>query len=345
MSFLVIFDCQAFNPELTNDEIPGTLYGLSSNGWIDKDLFSDHFLAYAPSYRPLLLLLDGHSSHYCPEVIKMAARVGIIVFTLPPNTTHITQSLDRSCFSPLKLQWRQVVQNFNAQNCRSVNRYDFCSLFSQAWVNAMIMKNIIAGFRKCRVYPFNRAAIVPPEEDYSTLKPKAVPEIVGLNYVPVYTPVQHCTESSSALLSPATSPHEVLCKLSQFQSLLSPPCTPGPPLNLSPQSRFLQDVFTPVFYGTDLLGSEPDCRVVSLCQKSHDIMPVYDQSQRSMPFKRPSSLSHLLITPIPPCKTQVERKKSSGRVLTSLENLKLLEEKEEKKATNPQRKRREEKAS
>lgn len=50
-----------------------------------------------------------------------------------------------------------------------------------------------------------------------------------------------------------------------------------------------------------------------------------------MPFKRPSSLSHLLITPIPPCKTQVERKKSSGRVLTSLKNLKLLEEKEEKK--------------
>lgn len=39
----VIFDRQALNPELTNDEIPGTLYGLSSNGWIDKDLFSDHF--------------------------------------------------------------------------------------------------------------------------------------------------------------------------------------------------------------------------------------------------------------------------------------------------------------
>ena len=94
----VILDRKTLNPELTKGEVPGTLYGLSSNGWIDMELFSawffDHFLKYVPMFRPLLLLLDGHASHYCPEVIKMAAKEKVIIFTLPPNTTHLTQPLD-----------------------------------------------------------------------------------------------------------------------------------------------------------------------------------------------------------------------------------------------------------
>ena len=96
----VIFDRKTLTPELTKGEIPGTLYGLSSNGWIDMELFSgwfcNHFLKFAPKFRPLLLLLDGHASHYCPDVIKMAAKEKVIIFALPPNTTHLTQPLDRA---------------------------------------------------------------------------------------------------------------------------------------------------------------------------------------------------------------------------------------------------------
>ena len=35
--------------------------------------FKRHFLRYAPPVRPLLILLDGHTSHYSPEAITMAA--------------------------------------------------------------------------------------------------------------------------------------------------------------------------------------------------------------------------------------------------------------------------------
>ena len=48
----VIFDRKTLNPQLTIGEVPGTLYGLSRKGWIDRSLFSDwffnHFLPYAP---------------------------------------------------------------------------------------------------------------------------------------------------------------------------------------------------------------------------------------------------------------------------------------------------------
>ena len=107
-----IFDRKTLNPQLTICEVAGTIYGLSSKGWIDKCLFSEwffnHFLLYAPATRPFLLILDGHSSHYCPEVIRAALEQEIIIFTLPPNTTHITQPLDKGVFAPLKSAWKSV---------------------------------------------------------------------------------------------------------------------------------------------------------------------------------------------------------------------------------------------
>ena len=75
------------------------MYGLSSSGWIDSEIFDawfhNHFLTYTPASRPLLLLLDGPSSHYNPATIRRAAEEKVILFCLSPNTTHKTQPLDR----------------------------------------------------------------------------------------------------------------------------------------------------------------------------------------------------------------------------------------------------------
>ena len=35
----VIFDRKVLNPELTTGEVPGTIYGLSDKGWINRELF------------------------------------------------------------------------------------------------------------------------------------------------------------------------------------------------------------------------------------------------------------------------------------------------------------------
>jgi len=56
----VIYDAVAW----TKEDVPGTKYGLSSNGWINTELFDgwlvEHFLETAVSARPLFLLLNGH---------------------------------------------------------------------------------------------------------------------------------------------------------------------------------------------------------------------------------------------------------------------------------------------
>ena len=51
-----------------------------------------------------ILLLDGHSSHYCPEAIKACAEERVTLLALPPNMTLIIQPLDQGCFSLLKFE-------------------------------------------------------------------------------------------------------------------------------------------------------------------------------------------------------------------------------------------------
>ena len=84
----------------------GALYGLSDKGWIDAGLFHgwlmQHFVKYATSERPILLLLDGHLSHYQPDIVRYARDHGIIMFTLPAHTTADSQPIDVGCFGPLK---------------------------------------------------------------------------------------------------------------------------------------------------------------------------------------------------------------------------------------------------
>ena len=91
----IIFDAKKLNHGWTGGELPGTMYGCSESGWITTDLFdswlTDHFLKHAVGARPLLLLLDGHSTHYQPNVVQNAREKGVVMLCFPPHTTHDAQ--------------------------------------------------------------------------------------------------------------------------------------------------------------------------------------------------------------------------------------------------------------
>ena len=61
-----------------------TAYGLSNKGWITTELFKscleDHFLEHAVAAHPLLLLLNGHSTHFqrrLLEVLEKGSKISI----------------------------------------------------------------------------------------------------------------------------------------------------------------------------------------------------------------------------------------------------------------------------
>ena len=141
-------------------------YGMSPNGWIDQKLFTEWlqklFIPNIPSTRPVLLLLDGHSSHFNPEASKIAAEAEIIIFCLPLHTAHVAQPLDVSFLGPLKQHWSKVCHSYMTSNPgKVVTKFQFCSLLNQAWFKAINPATNISGFREVGVCPFNATAIQP----------------------------------------------------------------------------------------------------------------------------------------------------------------------------------------
>ena len=174
------------------NEVPETIYALTDNGWSNSEVFDiwfhNHFLVYAPTARPLLLLMDGHSSHYNPSTIKTAAAQQVILFCLPPHTTHMAQPLDVGCFGVLKKYWSEECHKYMANNPgRVVTRFQFSDFFSRAWAKAMVPKNICAGFKGTGVYPLDSTVFTART---STQGPNSSPLSTSmLKFVPMYSPI------------------------------------------------------------------------------------------------------------------------------------------------------------
>ena len=75
-------------------------------GWMMQDLFhgwiSKHFPNYLPPGRPVCLLENGYSSHIDLDTSRLCAVNQILLYCLPPHTSHVLQPLDVFFFSPLK---------------------------------------------------------------------------------------------------------------------------------------------------------------------------------------------------------------------------------------------------
>ena len=82
------------------------LYARSESGWIDFELFltwlKKILFKFVVPERPVLLLTDGHKSHINLDVIDVCRENNIILFCLPPHTTHALQPLDVAVFKSLK---------------------------------------------------------------------------------------------------------------------------------------------------------------------------------------------------------------------------------------------------
>lgn len=89
---LMVCPCKRSVPDkMRAGAVGGTLFEVSNNGWINKEIFLvwlQHFVDSIPPVRPVLLILDGHSSHVTIEAIELARSH---MLCLPSHTTHILQ--------------------------------------------------------------------------------------------------------------------------------------------------------------------------------------------------------------------------------------------------------------
>ena len=92
------------------------------NSWISTECFFTwlsnlfHSAVRESVSFPIIIFLDGHWSHVNISVSEFCFYHDIILYLLPPHSSHIIQTLDITCFGPLKKRWNAKLDEFKAKN-------------------------------------------------------------------------------------------------------------------------------------------------------------------------------------------------------------------------------------
>ena len=202
---MAIFDRKSLKPEMTIF-LERCTACQPMGGWIQNTLnYGSNITSWHMPLRYILCccsLMGTRFSHFQSGFVKKAVESRLSSSAGLHHTTHLTQPLDKGCFGPLKMYWREECQNYIACNPgRVVTRYQFSELFSRAWYKGMSMSNIMSGFR---IFPFNRHVLRPCSEP----QPRSVPEGSGLKYIPLFssTPARDRSQAVTPSFSDVSFP-------------------------------------------------------------------------------------------------------------------------------------------
>ena len=137
-----------------------TLLGVSDSGYSNDWLalqWLEHFEKYSAPMRTSshrLLIVDGHESHCTKQFIEYCDSHNIVLFALPPHTTHFLQPLDVGVFQPYK-HWHSKALDEAIQNgCIDYKRDDFLADFESFRAKALTITTIRSAFVKTGLEPY-----------------------------------------------------------------------------------------------------------------------------------------------------------------------------------------------
>jgi hypothetical protein len=164
---------QWFPSELEMErDFPNWKYDATPTGWSNGDIalkwLNEIYLVETKPESPLewrLLILDEHSSHITTKFMFLAWTHRVQLLYLPPHTSHKTQPLDRSVFSPLKNHFRQDTKSLAAFTASApINKRRFLYCYRDASARGMCARNIISGFRETGIWPFDPSKVLDDPE-------------------------------------------------------------------------------------------------------------------------------------------------------------------------------------
>ncbi|KIJ39553.1 hypothetical protein M422DRAFT_49561 [Sphaerobolus stellatus SS14] len=150
--------------------------------WFIKD-FDEQTCAKAAG-KSRALFMDGHNSHYTPELLRHALESNIQILGYPPKCTHALQGLDVVCFACMKAAWNIEVTQFEEENSCGVNKTDFAGVFRRAFQTAFIPETVKAAFEATGLVPYNPNIITQGQ-----MKPSQVTSTRGYFPMPQPSPI------------------------------------------------------------------------------------------------------------------------------------------------------------
>lgn len=174
----VVYKADHISNLWTEGGLKDVRYNRSKSGWFDSVTFADWFeKTFLPHAKRLskrvVLIGDNLASHFSERVITLARENNIAFVCLPKNSTHICQPLDVAFFRPLKQRWRIILDDWKAKKqtkSSSVTKDKFPGLLRDLSLavcgenyeatGKLFSSNVVAGFRKCGIYPLNRKEVL-----------------------------------------------------------------------------------------------------------------------------------------------------------------------------------------
>lgn len=150
------------NERLLDGSPNGSQAWCSDSGWITNSTFNNWLQMFIDKTRPtadrpVLLILDNHSTHQNLEALNLARENHVIMVSIPPHTSHKLQPLDVSVYRSFKVAFEQAIDTFQKNHPgRRVTQFDIARLVCTAYEKCATVKNATSGFRKTGIFPYNR---------------------------------------------------------------------------------------------------------------------------------------------------------------------------------------------
>ena len=130
-------------------------------------MYLDHFINSIPPARPVLLMLDSHKSHISYTTVDFCRDHGILLYALPPHTTHVLQPSEIPFAKLKKLYGKACDKYHNDNDGMIVTKYTFTKVFGPAFIETYTPQAICNAYRSTGIWPFNPNAITSDRLDPS----------------------------------------------------------------------------------------------------------------------------------------------------------------------------------
>ena len=157
---LVVFPGKKPRYKLNEEEKDYYDIRCSSSGLISKDYFLQWLKDFHSRMKdhvefPIIIFLDGYTAHINIAVSIFCRNNDIILYCLPPNATTVIQPLDIDVFKLIKDNYNEALDKFFTKYNMQFPKRNFFMVFRTAWNNSNKEENIISGFKKSGLLPFN----------------------------------------------------------------------------------------------------------------------------------------------------------------------------------------------
>ena len=135
----------------------GTVIGFTDFRYMRENLFQmylNHFIKSISPVRPVLLILDSHKSHINYTSIKFCHENGILLYALPPHTTHILQP-SKILFAKLKREYNSGYKRLHNSKEEVATKYTFAKILEPTFTTTYTPEAIINAYKVMGIWSFN----------------------------------------------------------------------------------------------------------------------------------------------------------------------------------------------